>query len=596
MATGQWAVVFRHVRRLFEGGGVSGLSEGQLLDRFAETRDEAAFAALLARHGPMVLGVCRGVLDDPHDVDDAFQATFLVLVKKAAALRDGDRLAPWLYGVARRVSLRARSDATRRRTRERNGSEEPTTPPPTLDAELRELQTLIREEVDRLPGVDRMAVVLCYLEGLTHEEAADRLGWPVGTVKGRLARARDKLRDRLTRRGVGLPAAIGPAMVEGAKAIVPPALIRSTTLAAIQVASGKTLAAGIASAQAIHLMEGVIGTMFMTKLKIAAAALVAASAVAVPGVLAVQGPGVQDKAAAAKKPTESPAKVMGTVVMEPKAEADTSAEQMAKLAERALGTLGSMVAHGDQSLRPADWAVWSRRFVEANSGPNVPEVARKAALQSHRDRMVKQVETAKNLAKLGNGSPLDVLEAEYRLVEAERWLRDGGISDPSQDRFARNAGLVEPGFGGGGLETRNLPPLRQVLGLSKNPAEDKQNQAILKQLDLPIAMNFASETALQDVLKYIKDSTQDEAAGVPTGIPIYIDPIGLQDADKTEADTVMINLEGIPLKTTLKLVLHQLGLTYFVKDGLVVITSEDVIVGPGRPLGPRPGTQGGGFQ
>jgi hypothetical protein len=99
MATAQWATVLRHVRRLFEGGGVSALSEGQLLERFVATRDEAAFTALIARHGPMVLGVCRGLLDDPNDVEDAFQATFLILVRKAGALRDGDRLAQWLYGL-----------------------------------------------------------------------------------------------------------------------------------------------------------------------------------------------------------------------------------------------------------------------------------------------------------------------------------------------------------------------------------------------------------------------------------------------------------------------------------------------------------------
>ena len=137
-----------------------------------------------------------------------------------------------------------------------------------------------------------MAVVLCYLEGLTHEEAADRLGWPIGTVKGRLARARDKLKDRLTRRGVALPAVIGPTDARGGdRSFSPAGLVRSTTLAAIQVASGKTLAAGIVSAQALTLMEGVIGTMFTTKLKIAAVALVAGCTIAMPGVFAIQGPG-----------------------------------------------------------------------------------------------------------------------------------------------------------------------------------------------------------------------------------------------------------------------------------------------------------------
>ena len=292
MASGQWAVVLRHVQRLFHGGSVAGLSEGQLLDRFVATRDEVAFGALVARHGPMVLGICRGVLDDPHDVEDAFQATFLVLVRKAKGLRDRDLLGQWLYGVARRVALRARADSSKRRARERPDCEVEAEPVATLNAELRELQVLIREEVDRLSSNDRMAVVLCYLEGLTHEEAADRLGWPVGTVKGRLARAREKLRERLTRRGVALPSgAIATNLARGPSAIVPPELLRSTTLASMQLISGKTFTAGIVSAHAMTLMEGVIGTMFTTKLKLGAMALVATCAVAVPGVLAFQGQG-----------------------------------------------------------------------------------------------------------------------------------------------------------------------------------------------------------------------------------------------------------------------------------------------------------------
>ena len=125
MATRQWSVVRCHVERLFQGQGVSGLSEGELLRRFVSTRDEVAFGALLAHHGPMVLGVCRRLLDHPGDVDDAFQATFLVLLRKAASLRDGDSLGPWLHGVARRVALRARSEAESRSPSIRRGSRMP---------------------------------------------------------------------------------------------------------------------------------------------------------------------------------------------------------------------------------------------------------------------------------------------------------------------------------------------------------------------------------------------------------------------------------------------------------------------------------------
>ena len=294
MASGQWAVVLRHVQRLFQGGSVSGLTEGQLLERFVSSRDEFAFGAIVARHGPMVLGVCRGVLDDPHDVEDAFQATFLVLVRKAAGLRDRERLAQWLYGVARRrvappFPVRGLEEG------ERAASESPeveagSAPVASFDAELRELQVLVREEVDRLPSNDRMAVVFCYLEGLTHEEAADRLGWPVGTVKGRLSRARDKLRDRLGRRG-GRPAhglRLEPWPRRSWPAVPPSTDPPRRPWPRADSRPGRPLTAGIVSAHAISLREGVIGTMFTTKLKIAAVALVATCAAAVPGVMAFQ--------------------------------------------------------------------------------------------------------------------------------------------------------------------------------------------------------------------------------------------------------------------------------------------------------------------
>src|SRR4051812_8884536 len=175
------------VDRLFRFGTASGLSDGQLLDRFASRHDEAAeaaFAALVERHGPMVLTVCRRALNDPHDAEDAFQATFLILMRKAGSAPSRESLAAWLYGVARRVSAHARAAAARRRVVERAaalrcGAVDPT-PPDEPDRDL-------WDEVDRLPAAQRAAVVHCYLEGLTHEQAAQRLGWPVGTVRSRLA-------------------------------------------------------------------------------------------------------------------------------------------------------------------------------------------------------------------------------------------------------------------------------------------------------------------------------------------------------------------------------------------------------------------------
>jgi RNA polymerase sigma factor (sigma-70 family) len=208
MATsGQHAAVLEGVRRIFGGGTVAGLGADSLLRRFATRRDEAAFEAIVARHGPMVLGVCRRVLDDRHDVEDAFQATFLVFVKKAGSIRDGEGLGPWLYGVARRVSTRARANASKRRATERSGIEvDPACP--SVDPDRDEIRAVVDEEIGHLPDHYRKALVQCDLEGITQGEAAQRLGWTEGTVRGRLAKARGLLRSRLARRGLVAPAAV----------------------------------------------------------------------------------------------------------------------------------------------------------------------------------------------------------------------------------------------------------------------------------------------------------------------------------------------------------------------------------------------------
>ena len=198
MAERQSVAVFQQFRTLFGAGTAVGLDDGQLLERFVECRDEAAFAALLARHGPLVLGACRRLLANPADVEDAFQATFLVLVRKARSLRNRHLLGTWLYKVAYRVALRARAQADRRT----QPAHEAVAMASAGDAERRELCEVIDEEILRLPRRYRGPVMLCYLEGVSHEEAARQLGCPLGTVNSRLATARQGLRMRLTKRGL----------------------------------------------------------------------------------------------------------------------------------------------------------------------------------------------------------------------------------------------------------------------------------------------------------------------------------------------------------------------------------------------------------
>lgn len=218
-------------------------TDRQLLDQFVAGRDEEAFAELVRRHGPMVLAVCRRVLGDRHAADDAFQATFLLLVRKSDSLRAPDLLANWLYGVAARTAMKARARASRRPVPKRR-AEPMTVPDPSLDATMRELHTVLDEELSSLPEKYRAPLVLCYLEGKTNLQAARELGWPQGSISRRLARGLELLRSRLTRRGLTLSALLLALLLsqEAAGAAVPAALIHSTARAAALTAAGKATA------------------------------------------------------------------------------------------------------------------------------------------------------------------------------------------------------------------------------------------------------------------------------------------------------------------------------------------------------------------
>jgi RNA polymerase sigma-70 factor (ECF subfamily) len=270
--------LFGPLNRLFRTGTLVGLSDGQLLERFVRRHDEAAEAAfevLVERHGPMVLGVCRRVLRDLHDAEDAFQATFLVLVRKAGTVRERESVAEWLHGVAVRVSAHARVASARRRQveqRARAGAG----PSPAYEAHPTDSD--IEDEVERLPRELRAVVVLCYLEGLTHEQAAQRLGWPVGTVRSRLARARDRLRTRLTRRGLA-PGDALTLLFSARTARLPEGWVDPVVKAAMRLAARDAAEAGLVSATVVAMTEGVLHTMFISQLKSAAAVLLATGAV-----------------------------------------------------------------------------------------------------------------------------------------------------------------------------------------------------------------------------------------------------------------------------------------------------------------------------
>jgi RNA polymerase sigma factor (sigma-70 family) len=269
MATAGLAQVLDHLRKTLSPADHNDLTDRQLLARFVSARDEAAFAALVARHGGMVLGVCRRVLRYEQDAEDAFQATFLVLARKAGAIGWADSAAHWLHEVATRTALQARSTIARRQAWEKLGEEIPH--PAVAPTEASDWQPLLDQELRRLPEKYRTAVVLCALEGRSRREAALLLGVNEGTLSSRLASARKMLAERLARRGVTLSAGALAVFSEGATAAtVPPALVRSTITVAALVAAG--LDAGVTTPAAI-LMKGVLKAMFLQKLKLTAVAV-----------------------------------------------------------------------------------------------------------------------------------------------------------------------------------------------------------------------------------------------------------------------------------------------------------------------------------
>jgi len=469
MSEANYRVVAGPLGTLFRVGVLGSLSDAALLHRFLDggAEAEAAFEALVSRHGPLVLGTCRRLLRDEHEAADAFQATFLVLVKRAGAVRHGDSLGPWLYGVARRVAIRHKSESTVRRTREARAAIELSAslePEPPQDDPYAPLYA----EIDRLPEKYRSPVVLCHLQGRTIDDASRQLGWPVGTVAGRLARARGLLRTRLARRGFapGAVAAATEFLAPKAQAAVPPGLLLATVKSAACSSVGNILTGPpeLVSRQAVALSEGVLHAMTSTKLKSLAASLaIAGSLITAVGVFARQA----GEARPAQPQTGGPGK------------------SAASTPRPASPTLRASASAG---VRPAG----------KNAGGVVADI--------NSTRLV-------NIAKLG-----------------------------------------------------------PIIAASDRSPRTKE---ALAKLEEPVTMSFSNETPLEDVLKYIKNATTGPKGG---GLQFYIDPIGLSEVERTVTSPISLDLEGIPLKTTLRLLLKQIGLAYCVKDGLVIISSPKGIV------------------
>jgi RNA polymerase sigma factor (sigma-70 family) len=294
--------ILRHVRQLALPPAAQGQTDAQLLRGFAQRRDETAFAALMQRHGGLVWGVCRHVLTQEQDAEDAFQATFLALARHAATIRTAEALAGWLHGTAFRVAMRAKRDAGRRRNHERRPAAQA---PPASEGAWRELQAALDEEVERLPERQRAAFVVCVLEGKTLAEAGQLLGWSPGTVSGTLARARQRLRRRLARRGITLSALL-TGLVLADKTSRAAALLAHATL---RLALGDA-AAGAVPPRVATLAQEVTKTMLLTKTKGITVVLLALALAAGSGTWALWARGSTEppaERAEVPKPASGPA-------------------------------------------------------------------------------------------------------------------------------------------------------------------------------------------------------------------------------------------------------------------------------------------------
>jgi RNA polymerase sigma factor (sigma-70 family) len=370
MKGGQAGSVLEPLQTLFDSGTAAGLTDGQLLERFAGSGGnvaEAAFAALVSRHGPTVRRVCRSLIADPNDAEDAFQATFLVLARKAGRIRRPELLSNWLYGTAHRAAQNLKTRAARRLKHEAREAAmahtRPSTDPDELErhATRREEAQIVHEEVARLPQACRTAVVLCELEGRPQEEVAQVLRCSDRTIRRRLDRARDLLRSRLTRRGLapaaGLLAAVrGP---EPASAAIPQLTVDTTARAAIRFAAGRAMA-GVAPVPATVLAEGVITAMFWTKLKMLA---IAAGLVLVLGVGTGMGVGLRSAAQDRLERVES--KAGSSAAPEPKQ--PSPAEQYRALVKEYDLAMAEFNKLGEQAKTDAEREA-------AYEGHHIPEV------------------------------------------------------------------------------------------------------------------------------------------------------------------------------------------------------------------------------
>ncbi len=368
MARTQLEPVVRQLYRMAVPDTPAERSDTELLRSFIERREEAAFTALLTRHGGLVMSVCRRILPRRQDAEDAFQATFLALVRQAGSIRHTEAVGSWLYRVAYRIALKAGSDMARRSSEERKTVRAPQAATST-EAALRELQALVDEEVRRLPEKYRAPFLLCCVEGKTRSEAARELGWKEGSVGGRVAEARRRLQYRLARRGVSLSVALCmAALAPRAEAALPRLLLEATRKAALQAVAGSTTGGAI-SAPVAALVQGINPTMCIAKTKIVAA-LVVLLGVLTTGVLTHRTLTARETGSVALLSLPDESEKPAPAAKTDEATSPPDAAESVPVNGRVVGPDGKAVRGAEVLLIPAPWTdtgARARRSVRATS-------------------------------------------------------------------------------------------------------------------------------------------------------------------------------------------------------------------------------------
>jgi RNA polymerase sigma factor (sigma-70 family) len=439
--------VGEQLRTLWSVGAVGETGDAELIARFTERRDEAAEAAfrvLVERHGPMVRRVCRQVLADRDAALDAAQAVFLVLARKAGSVRVRDTIAPWLHGVARRVAAKARCRSADRRSREAGlavalaEAAGAARSEPAVDWEA------VHDEVERLPEKYRTPVVLCYLEGLTYEETARRIGCPVGTVRVRLSRARDRLRAGLSRRGIGPGCLTAAGLADGLApppAPAPAGWVEATSCASWALLSGRSVAVGMVPARALALSEGVTRMLAIARWKAAALGVFAVGLTSAGAVVAAGGgPSGQDAPRGAGGPPGAPGAARdpaGGQPLKPKTQVDTPAPpkptRFEELARRRFEEQKKFYEEGRITIDRLIEA--SRLVMAAETDAATTKEQRVTAAREHRDRLDEVVQREQAELQVGRGTTADVAEAQLALEQASLALK--------QAEVAPDAGEVE---------------------------------------------------------------------------------------------------------------------------------------------------------